>query len=86
MNTNESPTSPVSASKPVVVASWIGACFVLLTLTIGAAQLEGSGRGTAMAAHSPQVSKMSVTVSEFEYFPAQYVNRANELDDPIQAF
>lgn len=84
MNANSPRTSRAAASKPVVV-TWIGASFVLLTLTIGAAQLETSGGSAAMAARD-QGSNVSVSVGEFEYFPAQYLNRATELDDPIQAF
>ena len=79
MNANSTSTP---ASTPV--ATWIGACFVLLTLTISAAQLEGSSRGTPMASqHAPEAT---VSVGEFEYFPAQYVNRASEVADHIQAF
>lgn len=74
--------SPAVSKKPVA-GTWIGTSFILLTLTLGAAQLEGSRR-MAMAASSQQES--AVSVGEFEYFPAQYVSRANALDDPIQAF
>jgi hypothetical protein len=35
---------------------------------------------------SQQASDVTVSVGEFEYFPAQYVNRATQLEEHIQAF
>jgi hypothetical protein len=68
-------------SRLQVIAAAVG----LAVLLVGGVQWSHRDAGAEQAAQQPESSAQAEPTA-FDYFPAQYVNQAKEVEEHIQAF
>ena len=69
-------------SRLRIIAAVVG----LVVLLAGSVRWSQLNAGTAQEAAPQPKAEAQVEPATFDYFPAQYVNQAKEVEDHIQAF
>jgi hypothetical protein len=64
----------------------VGPIVLLVALMLGTAQWAHSPGDAAAVEPGQQQSTVNNTAAPFEYFPAAFVNQAQQYEDHIQAF
>ena len=64
----------------------IAAAVGLAVLLVGGARWSHRDEGTAQEASAQPTAAAQAEPTTFDYFPAQYVNQAKEVEEHIQAF
>lgn len=74
------------ASFPLHLGRWLVTAIVLVVATLALCYWAKFSIEADAASRAEPETQASITIEPFEYFPAQYVNRAKDREEHIQAF